>query len=135
MITIVCKDDLARYGEKFSASFTRIIESELDQLTNLLDSEEIGPLFRTDSAGYQIICLEEKEPENSLASIGLSAPFHQVEYVEIHDIGLNQFYRILLMHDNESFTIVLSPLNTQLTELEAWLRMFGNKGGHENGQE
>lgn len=35
---------------------------------------------------------------------------------------LFQFYRLLLMHSNQCFTIMLSPREEPNTELETWLR-------------
>lgn len=97
----------------------------------MLNSERSNPDFRIDCAGYRIVCLEHKEPDTELASIGLSSPFQQVEYVEVFEAYKMQFYRILLKHDNECFTIVLSPKESQDTGFESWLSEHCGQGSDE----
>lgn len=122
MIMITCRNDLIHAGGKMPAPFAGVTKRELIGLLDLLDSERSNPGFRIDTAGYRIVCLEHKETENELASIGLAHPFHQVEYVEVLEVYKMQFYRILLMHDNECFTIILSPRDSQNAALEVWFR-------------
>ncbi|WP_342563633.1 hypothetical protein NST84_29940 [Paenibacillus sp. FSL R7-0345] len=121
MNQITCKTDLYHIGGKLAAPYLGVAKRELSQLLDMLDSESTNPDFRIDSAGYRIVCLEHKEPDAELASVSLSAPFQQVEYVELCEVYKMQFYRMLLMHDNECFTIVLSPKEAQNVGLETWL--------------
>ncbi|MNW05961.1 hypothetical protein D3C71_2022900 [compost metagenome] len=51
-----------------------------------------------------------------------------MEYVEIHELPEVQYYRILLMYDNESFATVFSVKGTQINELEKWLEDHSIQG-------
>ncbi|MDU4694552.1 MAG: hypothetical protein E6Y08_01945 [Paenibacillus sp.] len=128
MFTITCKADLIRVAGTLPVTFAEVIRNELDNLLLMLDSENNSLEFQIDSVGYRIVGLDHMEPETELERISLVEPFHQIEYIEIFEASTVHFYRILIMHDNECFTIALSPKETQNTGLEAWLREHCEQG-------
>ncbi len=131
MFTITCTADLTRVAGTLPAPFAEVIKRELDNLLLMLDSERSTSQFRIDSVGYRIVCLEHMESEDNLATVSLVKPFYQIEYVELFEVCKILFYRILLMHDNECFTIALSPKETQNAGLEAWLSEQCEQGRNE----
>lgn len=131
MFTISCTADLTRIAGTLPAPFAEVIKKELHNLLLMLDPERSTSEFRIDSVGYRIVGLDHMEPETELERISLVEPFYQVEYVEIFEANTVHFYRILIMHDNECFTIALSPKETQNAGLEAWLSEQCEQGRNE----
>lgn len=121
MITIFCKTDIDQTTSKFPPVLLRAAEDLFGQLREMLDFDKEGDDFNLEGKGYSISYLEPHESVSSLRSLGVVYPFFQVEYVEFHGMQEPQYFRILLMHDNECFTIVFSLKGTQNTELEEWL--------------
>ncbi|MEK8204160.1 hypothetical protein [Paenibacillus sp. FSL L8-0696] len=121
MLTIFCTSDIVHLHEKLPLTLTTAVSHELFQLCKLLNSGENDTDFGLNTIGYTIAFLEHHEPLSSLKTLELTYPFLHVEYVELHELPEVQYYRILLMYDNESFTTVFSVKGTQNTKLEEWL--------------
>jgi hypothetical protein len=120
LLTIFCMSDIDHLDNKLHPMLATAISQELTQLREILNIVEGEANFQLDTRGYTIACLEHQESLSNLSTIGLSFPFLYVEYVEIYKVQEMQYYRILLMHDNECFTVVFTIRGTQNNELEKW---------------
>lgn len=123
MLNIHCTTDIDTMAHKCAPVLIRAVREELDQLRKLLDFDGKGDGFRLDGRGYSIVCLEPQEAKASIFSLGLRYPYLNVEFVELLTIKGIPYYRIMLMHDNESFTSVFSLKGQQDSELEIWLAL------------
>ncbi|OME60884.1 hypothetical protein BSK59_05555 [Paenibacillus odorifer] len=121
MLTIQCTSDIVKHGQTLSPFLLEAVSQEHSQLCEILNFDEGDDKCRLDTTGHTIICLEHYEPQSNLTTLGLAYPFLHVEYVEIYELPEVQYYRILLMYDNESFTTVFSVKGTQNNKLEEWL--------------
>lgn len=128
MLTIQSSNDIVKHSQTLSPFLLEIVSQEhshLYEILNLNEGEDKGLL---DIEDHSITCLEHDEPQYNLTTLGLAYPFLHVEYVEIYELPELQYYRILLMYDNESFTTVFCVKGTQNTELEKWLEDHSIQG-------
>ncbi|MEK4153640.1 hypothetical protein NYE27_00985 [Paenibacillus sp. FSL R10-2779] len=128
MLTIQSSNDIVKHSQTLSSFLLEIVSQEHSHLCELLNLNEGEEKDLLDIEDHSITCLEHYEPQSNLTTLGLAYPFLHVEYVEIYELSEEQYYRILLMYDNESFTTVLSVKGTQNTELEKWLEDHSIQG-------
>lgn len=121
MLTIQSTSDITQQGQSLSPLLLAAASQELSQLREMLNFEDSDTNFRLDTIGYSIVCLGNQEPLSNLSELGLTFPFLHVEYVEIHDLQGVQYYRILIMYDNECFTTIFTVRGSQNAKLEEWL--------------
>ncbi|MEK3718473.1 hypothetical protein [Paenibacillus sp. FSL R7-0333] len=132
MLTIQCTSDFAKYRQTLSPCLLESVSQELYQLCELLTSHEDDLDFWLDTSKHTIDCMEQLEPLTSLKTLGLAYPFVHIDYVEIYVHPEVQYYRVLLLYDNESFKTVFSLKGTQNTQLEEWLANQAIHGEAEN---
>lgn len=128
MLNISCEKDIIQLKEKLHPDLIYITTHEFDLLFEMLGSEQEVPPFRLDDNGYGIVWLEPEEENSALRSLGLASPFYYVEYVEIYTLNVGQYYKIMIMYDNDCCRIIFSRLGTQNADLEAWLKEQTRKG-------
>jgi hypothetical protein len=121
LIQISSIKDLSTLSETFSSEVCDFFQREFAHLQDLLGHDEKAEDFRPERHGYVLFMLEPNEPDAMLERIGLAPPFLSVEFVDCMKMHLAVIYRVVLMLDNERFSIVYVQKDSQNDALESWM--------------
>lgn len=126
MYTVQTKEDLEKINQELAPETHHYLTQQLDELMTHLTSGTEMECTSLANYGYRIILLEQLDSLDSLQSQfncnGLGSVLLHPEYIEMDTLGNGtQTYRIAIMEDNESMTLLYSLVDSLHPTVEEWI--------------
>ncbi len=127
MKTIIVQQDLEdiKKENSFNPLYFQQIEIFYKLLVESLRAEVPAEDFSLEDSGY-IVVLEEGDDVRDLSSVGLNPEDEGLlgsipEYVEKYSAGSIDYYKIVILYDNEYIMTFFSQVDIHDQEVEDWL--------------